>query len=89
MLTLSKEQKESLVAMRNTQGFQVMRLIEQEHLKDFALNFAETFDIKNPDHLKRLEIDQLYIRARTDFMNNAESNMSESYAPDIGDTDSE
>jgi hypothetical protein len=58
----------------------VLKLIEEEARNNLWQKILE-IDLSNPDNLKTLEENQVYVKARADFLHNIKKHTAEIYNP--------
>ena len=81
-MKLTKEQKEDLKALTKHKGFKVLETIEEEQTNKLWQMFL-TQDITDEKVQKVIREQQIYAKARKDFLNNAAKHIKETYIPDF------
>lgn len=79
-MKLSKDQKEELRALKNHPWFKILELIEKEAKNDLWELLLKA-DLTKEDQLEVLKKNQLYMKAREDFLQNIDRHLQESYSP--------
>jgi len=80
-MKLTKDEIDSLRSLKNSPGYAVLLKIEEDAKNKLANKLFES-DFSNPSHLKVLEKNQIYMRARRDLFENIDSHSREIYVPD-------
>jgi len=79
---LTKDQKESLKSLTNHPGWKVVEMIEEEARIELG-NKLMIADLEDTAQLKVLRENQIYAKARKDFMQNIMKNTTEVYIPEV------
>jgi len=81
-MKLTKDQKRSLEQLKNHEGYKVLELIEKEAREDLWA-FLLTSDLNNKEDLEIIQKNQLYVKARKDFLENINTHVQEIYTPEV------
>lgn len=79
-MKLNSDQKEELRALKNHSWFKILELIEKEAKNDLWELLLKA-DLTKEDQLEVLKKNQLYMKAREDFLQNIDRHLQESYSP--------
>ena len=79
-MKLDKDQKEDLKSLKNHPWFKVLELIEKQAKNDLWELLLKA-DLTKDDQLEVLKKNQLYMKAREDFLQNIDRHIQESYSP--------
>jgi hypothetical protein len=82
-MQLTKDQKEYLQSLKVHPWFKVLEMIEQDALSELWKYVLLNSDLSNEEHLKVLKTNQIYCKARKDFLQNIENHLTEIYSPDL------
>lgn len=80
-MKLTEEQKGALKALKNSYGWEVLKMVEEEAMVKLAKQLYES-DLDNDKHVETIKKNQIYMKARRDFMANVESHTREIYTPE-------
>jgi len=81
-MKLTKDQIQALKSLKNHPGYQVLIMIEEDarhRMWDYIINA----NLEDKDQLEVIKANQIYCKARQDFLNNLDNATAEIYSPNI------
>lgn len=79
-MEITKDEKEALKALRSSPGYVVLCKLEDDFASRLGKRLLES-DLSNPQDVKIIEDNKLYLQARKDFLKNIESHTREIVEP--------
>ena len=81
-MQLTEDQRKSLTDLKNSPWYAVLVMIEERELSRL-LKWGMFKDLSKDENIKDLQNQQLYARARSDFLLNIESHLKTMTVPDL------
>jgi len=81
-MKITKEEKELLKELKNHPWFKILEKIEDEAINNLW-KFLLNSDLNNEKDIEVIKKNQIYVKARRDFMKNIDNHLKEIYTPNV------
>lgn len=79
-MQLTKDEKESLKAIKNHPWYKVLEKIHEEAMTNLWIRLLTKSDLEKPEDIAIIQKNKIYIQARSDFFRDTEKHLREIYS---------